>query len=132
MSRFRGEYEDDVAAGRERAAEGQRQYDQEQDRDYMRWKNQNAHLFAEQSLFEREGEWNFLPLTEESGRVSGFKVLLNGRHVAMVIPVRDDIVVMMISDKGDVKASYKRGQHVDAKLVLDRFTEAQGALPGGT
>lgn len=130
MSRrqYAGEFDEEMAQARRRADEGQRRYDEENERDYAKWRNAHASEFAEESFFDTKGTWDFRPLTEESGRVSGFKVMLNGRFVAMIIPRGNDLVVLM-SDPEGVKVSY-RGGHIDAQNVISAFM-AQKQLKEG-
>lgn len=119
MSRYAGEYDEEMARGRARAAESQRRYDQEQEVEYEKWKRANP-AFTEPTFFDQKGDWNFTPLKEESGIISGYKALLNGRFVAMIIPRGNDLVVLMTDPEGGVKASYRRG-NIDAQNVIDAF-----------
>lgn len=130
MSRrhYAGEFDEEMAEARRRQAERQRAYDEEQDREYAKWRNAHAAELAEDSFFDQKGTWDFRPLTEESGRVSGFKVMLNGRFVAMIVPRGNDLVVLM-SDPEGVKVSY-RGGHIDAQNVISAFM-AQKQLKEG-
>ncbi len=124
MRHFQGDFDQEMAEARRRADDAQRKYDEEQDREYAKWRNANAHLFAEPSLFDQNGEWNFEPLRENDGRVSGFKVTLNGKHVAVVVPTRNDLVILMTDKKGDVRAHYRSSANIDAQDVMQAFVKS--------
>lgn len=132
MSRYAGEYDEEMARGRARAAESQRRYDQEQEVEYAKWRRAHAAELAEPSLYEMKGDWDFVPLREEGGRISGYKVLVNRKFVAMIIPRGNDLVVMMIDPEGGVSASYRRGgENLNAQQVMNAFMESQQRqLPG--
>lgn len=123
MRRYQGEYDEEMAQARQRAAESQRRYDEEQEQAYEEWKRKNLQ-YAEKPFFDQEGKWDFTPLREADGHVSGYKVYLNGHFVALVVPVRNDLVVLMKDDEG-VRAQYRRGRAIDAQNVIDAFVTKQ-------
>lgn len=95
MSRF-GEEEDWQRQARAKA--------QQAEEEFRRQEAIEAALERKRRLAQRKvkgGEWRFSPLTNERGDVVGYDVVFNQRKAAVVMIVRDDLVVFTSADEHD-------------------------------
>lgn len=133
MSRYGSENDETAVARQRHAAQEQREHEEDRratDRMWREGESRRAQARWE-SQKSQAMNWDFRPIVEEGGRVSGWNVFLNTRKVGVIVSVRNDLVVITSDDEGGATAHYVRGSERASPNANEIMAAFQRQLPSG-